>query len=350
MLLPRTIAAAFLLTGCAAHRPPRVDPDVAPVLPAPRGDVYARGPASPRDPLVASIAAGLPWDEVLSGAAAGVALAVLAGDPADAPHVRWKAIVAGYPYPVVARSVARVAHGEVPAALVEEARSRTGRDVDLGLVRARGQRDDVWVLLVGERRADLAPFPRELRVGEAITPAPGVRWTVADPAGEAWDVDGAFVPDMVGEWLVRVRVDDVPVAVVPLYVGVDTPEAPPLARDGAGSTPEAQARALVNALRASADLSPLAQDPALDSVARARLRATLAGQPLPDARGQLAAAGYLDVPVAGAECRAATVAACLDQVWWSVERRAVFYGDLSDVGVAVEADAQGVQVVLLAAG
>jgi hypothetical protein len=58
----------------------------------------------------------------------------------------------------------------------------------------------------------------------------------------------------------------------------------------------------------------------------------------------------VDIPVAGAECRARTVASCLDGLWWTPEKRAIFAADLTSVGVAVQGDSEGVTIVLVAAG
>ena len=56
--------------GCVkpdTHRPPE-----SPILPAPEASNYAVGESQAKDPFVARVAKGLPWDEALSGAAAGL--------------------------------------------------------------------------------------------------------------------------------------------------------------------------------------------------------------------------------------------------------------------------------------
>lgn len=342
--------AALLLACVATSRPPRVDPEVLPTLPSPRGDVYGHGAATPKDPLVARVAEGVTWDEALSGAAAGVALALLSGQPADAATVRWKAVLAGYPYPVVAKTVAVSDHGEVPGALVAEARRQAGEGIDLGIVRARGREQDVWVMLVGERRAELPPVPREVAVGDAIALGAGAEWTVADPFGAVRRVAGDLVADAEGEWLLRATVGGDVVATFPVYAGTRTPEAPPLAVTASGATPEALARATVDAVRDAYGLAPYAADAALDSVARSRMRTLREGGEPPAAEGQLRAAGFVDGAVAGAWCRAATVNACLDQLWWSVERRGVLVGDYGSVGVAAATEGAEVVLSLVVAG
>ena len=67
---------------------------------------------------------GLPWDEVLSGAASGVALAMIAGEKPTPYWLRWHAVLAAWPYPLVGFYSARVAYGEVPTDLLANAQKR----------------------------------------------------------------------------------------------------------------------------------------------------------------------------------------------------------------------------------
>src|SRR5690606_27529378 len=80
--MTRTHPAALLLLGACAGK--QVDPtpdwNSTPQLPSPRAGSYARVPATPADPVVAALAAGHRWDESLSGAAAGLALAAVRGE------------------------------------------------------------------------------------------------------------------------------------------------------------------------------------------------------------------------------------------------------------------------------
>jgi hypothetical protein len=308
------------------------------------------------DATVAIVSAGLPWDEALSGAAAGVALGVIDGETADPRMVRWKAILAGYPYPVVARTVTTVAVGQVPQGLAEEARARvaaitqTGGAADLGLVRARSDDGDTWVMLVGVRRGEIGRIPREIAVGEGISLPPG-DWTVADPDGGVSVVHDRLAPGFAGEWLLRWDVDGQPVATFPVYVDMATPKAPPFALPlPQGDTPEGQARRAVAGARAHYELPLLEPDTALDSVARARLRTLVEGGTLPEVTHQLHAAGFVNVPVAGASCRAATVGECLDAVWWSPADRGVFTGDAANIGVAASVADGQVALIIVTAG
>ncbi|MDP2316041.1 MAG: hypothetical protein Q8P41_24300 [Pseudomonadota bacterium] len=339
----------LFLLACATTGTIRVAPDVLPVLPAPRADRYTRAPGTPRDPLVAAVADGLPWDETLSGVASAAALAELAGDHVDTCRLRWMAVLAGYPYPLIARATASAPPGEVPETLLAEARKQAGRAVDIGLVRARGREADRWFLVVGEHKLDLPPIPRDVALGETVTLGAG-DWVVSDPLGELRKVDQSFQADTAGEWMVSARAGQSALATFPLYVDEVPPESPPVGcLVGTGDTFD-RATASINGVRASYGYASLTRDPALDSVARVRLRGLVAGEPLPDARAQLKSAGFINVPVAAAECRAATVEACLASIWWSPEGRGALVGDLSDIGLAVESAEGDVRIVLLGAG
>ncbi len=339
----------LLIFGCATTGALRVDPDVLPVLPSPRADQYTRVPGASRDPLVASVSDGLPWDEALSGVAGAVALAELEGETVDACRLRWMAILAGYPYPLLARASVSVPEGEVPATLVAEARKQAGARVDVGLVRARGRDTDRWVLVVGEHTAELPAIPREVARGEVVTLGAG-DWSVSDPFGQLRPVAGSFVADAQGEWMLSARDGARTIATFPVYVDEEARALPPFACTAASGDPLAQATGIVRAVRAGYGFTDLTRDPALDSVARARLRALLAGGPVPDARAQLRAAGFIGVPVAAAACSGATVEACLSQIWWSPEGRGALVGDLADVGIAVESSGGDVHMVVLGAG
>lgn len=341
----------FVLGGCAhaGAKAPDGPPTGSPRLPSPRATVYAHVAATPGDPVVATALAGLPWDEALAGAAAGVALQITAGLEVDAYALRWAAVTAAYPYPIVERSTARVAEDEVPEALVATARARAGSGHDVGLVRARDGKGDVWVLLVGQRRVDLGRIPREYGVGESLALA-DASFVVADPSGRVRTASRALTFDAAGEWLLQGRDAQGVIATMPLYVGVPTPEEPPILDDARGDALPAQARDLLGALYNWYGREPATFDPMLDSVARARLRALQEGEALPAVETQTRVVGYADRPAGSAECRAATVAACLDGMWWSPERRGVLVGGYPDVGVAAEAVEGGVLVVVVVAG
>lgn len=343
--LPLTVA---FLSGCA-HVAPRVDPEALPVLPPPRGDLYARAPGRPEDPVVASVVADLGWDQALSGAAAAVALAELAGERVDLCRLRWMAVLAGYPYPLSSRSSAVVAEGTLPEALITEAQGLAGRAVDIGLVRARGGALDRWELLVSERRGEFPPLAREAAVGDRLALGEG-EWVVSDPLGHVRPAEASLRVDLPGEWLVSARSGGRSIATVPIYVGVDVPVLPAVRCDVSGPRTAEGIGDWVAGLRTVYGYDALEHDPALDSVARARLRDLVAGAPLPAVAGQLRVAGYVNVPVAGAECRAVTIAACLENIWWSPEKRGALIGDLVVYGVAFVDTGSQVSLVLVGAG
>lgn len=350
--MPRTaavFAALALSVGCARATGPRVDPESMPSLPSHRADLYTRAPGTPSDPLVAAVARGLPWDEALSGVGTAIALAEIGGERIDACRLRWMAVHAGWPHPVRGWLAATVAKGEVPERLLEEARSRASRGADIGLVRARVTDGDRWVLVVADRVGAVPAVPREVSTGTEIALGAGA-WTVADPLGELRDVDGTLLADAPGEWLLQAWDGDRAIATFPVYVGEAPPELPPYACAVGTGDPEARAVAGLAAVRDAYGYAALSRDPALDSVARARLRDWSGGQELPPARDQLRAAGFIGVPVAAGACRAATVEACLEAMWWSPEDRGALVGDLADFGLAIETSGGEVRVVLVGAG
>lgn len=319
---------------------------VTPRVPSPRGEVYVHATAPPVDPLVAHALAGRAWDEVLSGAAVGVALEALSGAKVDAPLARWRAVVAGYPYPIVAVASEQVEADSLPTRLME---AIPGLEGDLGLVRVRGLKGDLWVLLLGRRRAELPPIPREIAVGEAVElgvepggERGGLSWVVSDPDGGSRSLSGPFVPDRAGEWLLQASSDGETVSSILIYVDQGTPEGQPLPITD-------DPRVALAELRAWYGLDPLPEEPLLDGLARARLRAEEAGETVPAVRDQLRAAGFDGVGAAGS-CRAATVQECLYALWWDPEDRAVLVGASQGVGLAWRVDAGRVRVVVVSAG
>ena len=330
------------LLACVHTRPPRIDPDVMPVLPAPRGDVYTRGVDRPNDPLVATVVDGMRWTETLSGAAAAGALAMIGGETLDLCKVRWYAVLAGYPYPVLGWLTLAVPKGELPEKLLEAARARSGKDI--GLIRARAGEQDRWVLIVGDPGPMFPALARELELGSSVSLGPGA-WTASDPYGEPRQVAETLRLDVPGEWMIGQGATSFPV-----YVGESPPERPPMVCAVGAGTAEERAEATINTMRTTYAYEPMKRDGALDSVARVRLREELAGGEKHDAAEQLRAAGYVNVPVAAATCRANTVEACLADIWASPAERAVIVGDLVEYGVASAVVGEQVVMVVVGAG
>ncbi len=331
------------LSLSCAHRP--AEPVVsaapsAPHLPSPVGALYVRHLARPVDPLVAQVLGSDPWEEVLSGAAAGVALEVAARRDVDLSTARWAAVRAGYPYPVLDMQVVHVDHEAIPKLTLPVSG-------DLGLVRARGPDDDIWVVLRGASGPALPPIPREAQVGDLV-PLSGAQWRASDPSGNVRVVEKGLLLDRAGEWLLEAVADGHVVATLPVYVGERTPETPPFQGQLAGDDPE---EAMFNALASLWDWygrdAPV-RDSGIDSVARARLRALTAGGETEPAAMLLRRSGFVD-GANGSECRADSLRACLEQMWWSADQRAIFAPDFSSVGVAAQGEGQGVRVVVMVA-
>lgn len=325
-----------------------VSPDMLPVLPSPVAPSYAHVVAIPRDPLVASVMAGSPWEASLAGGATGVALAIIAKEPTGPRLVAWKAALAGYPWPVDIAEQARTKAGEPPDTLAKRARelaAESGRDV--GLVRARDGAEDLWVLLAARRGGTLPEVRRTLHLGDSLA-----RWgldAVLYPPSNAGARPLPVVLDEVGEWMAEVRADGAVIARFPLHVGVDTPQVPPIGdRAGVGEL-AAQGARVVDGLRERYDQDPVVADEMLDSVARALLRRAHDGS-LGDIAGAMQAAGFVGMPVAGATCEARDVPSCLDRVWWSGPDRAVLVGGFAHVSIAAESTPDGVRLVVLGAG
>ena len=334
------------LVGCVHPAPPVavVVPGGPPHLPAPVADLYVHHVGTPVDPLVAQLLGARPWEEVLSGAATALALKAAARESTDLLGARWAAVRAGYPYPVDRMEVVHVRHDALPALVIPT----TG---DVGLVRARGPDDDIWVLLVGRGGAALPPIPRQAQVGDALRLGEHA-WRAAGPDGRVQDVGETLVFDRAGEWMLEARSAGGVVAKLPVYVGQAMPEFSPIVSLLSGQDPEeATFNALAGVWEWYGREAPQ-RDSGMDSVARVRLReaqAANAGGPagtLPAAL--LLRAGFMEGGD-GSECRAANLLECIEQMWWSPDQRAVFAVDYRSVGVAMATEAGGVHVVVMAA-
>jgi hypothetical protein len=335
----------LVLVACVHPTDPAAPPP-QPRVPTPQSAMYVHVARRPTDSVVARAWPGQ-VDESLSGAAGAVAFRLLRSGTTDAADVRWRAVLAGYPWPVERAEVALVGADELPAELLATAAGFADRDV--GLVRARESAGDQWVLLVGARRGELPAFPREPAPGTRLL-FPGYDVVATAPAGDLRREREALFVDTPGEWLVTLADAAGEVTTFPLYVGRATPQAPPFGGPSAAEDAGDLAEELLNRLddldrwyqRDAAD-----RDPALDAVARARLREFVARRPLPPAPGQLAAAGYFGA-TAG-ECQAPTVAACLDAMWWSQSGHAALAAEWATVGMATVPTSTGVALSITVA-
>jgi hypothetical protein len=339
-----------ILGGCAPKPKPPAAAGDAPSLPSPRGEIYTRAPARPGDALVAGALGDTPWDEALAGAAAGVLLSEIAGVPVDPRGLRWKRILAGYPWPIVAQARAQTAPGEVPAELLERAKTETAAGNDIGLVRARDDGQDRWLLLVGAPRGALPRLAREVKSSERID-LPGVTARVVDPLGVVQVLAApSLVLDFRGEWLLELTTPEGGVSILPVYAGAGAPAESPIRAPASSLDDDVAVASVIDDLRRWYRQEPVRREPTLDSVARARLRQFQAGEPLPDIQRQLASAGFVQEAGAAGTCRAEDVADCLDRMWWSVDQRAPLVGNFGEIGFATTRAGGSLVVVLVAAG
>jgi uncharacterized protein YkwD len=240
-------------------------------------------------------------------------------------------------------------------------------------VRAEGQH--ALAVVTVEALADLAPLPIHARVGQFLTVdarlhvhASAASVMVLGPDGwprsllTAFDgthVRARFAPDSPGEFAVQVVADtsDGPRPVIEASVFADVPPPARLADqtapgeeeadDGVSGDAERLAR-MVNAARASAGLSRLARDRAIDGVALEHARRMAqAGRLAHDAgdgspADRIAQAGMRLREAGENVAHAVDVALAHRLIWSSPAHRAnLLRRDFDKVGVAVVRDAQG---------
>lgn len=339
-----------------------------PVLPAPEGAVYTRGQGEPRDALVRwavapppaakgmEAPAPLPYDEVLSGAAAGAGLAWETLGGLDLPAVRWAAMRAGWPYPIQSWSWDLGPAEAVDLTWLAELRARVQPGQVVGLARVRNPQGDVWVALFSTPTAPLPAFEREYSVGDtlSIPPPEGAAWSLrAASPGLALVSGDSLALTEAGEWVLDVvGPTGALFARVPLYVGERTPEDGPMNELSAPPTDEGaalrEALALVNELRSLVDAPPVTVEPLLAAVARKEVaRRAEGGLPPTDIEARVRAAGFPEGPVGEVHCRAQSVGECMDGLYWSTDpRRVLLDPKLDAVGAAVVLTDGDVRVVL----
>lgn len=335
----------FLLLACVRPSLPPVTPGAPPRIPSPLSAMYISISEIPRDPIVARA-----WphevDEGLSGAAAAIGMTVGAAGSLATGDLRWRAILAGYMWPIRVASVATVPTEEVPPDMVALADQHDATG-DIGLVRTRDGEMDTWVLLVGESGGQLPGFAREISPGSGLS-FPGFEVRVSEPDGDLLAEAGGAKFVQAGEYLVELSKAGVKAGSFPIYAGSRTPQAAPFAGAASaenGGDLDEEVLVRMDALDIWYKRPAAERDPMLDTIARARLRSWVSGQKLAVVGEHLAGAGYLDG--FGGVCRAATVADCLDAMWWSVDDRAALSAPMASVGWAAQATTSGVAVVVL---
>ncbi|MCB9741808.1 MAG: CAP domain-containing protein [Alphaproteobacteria bacterium] len=340
--------------------PPEVG---TPIVPAPEGEIYTTSVAPPRDPLVAWVVSPpaqsrkevppdpLPYDEVLSGAAAAVGMAWFdAGRKLDLATVRWRGYLAGWPYPIEGYSLEPVVEGAPPDKLFDPAEGYSPEQ-RVGLARVRGPGGEVWVILRSRVPVPLSAFARDQRIGATLN-LPALA-----PESSSWsDLQqitlspslkthvGAVALDEEGEWLVELHGSSPEgqrklLLRAPVYVAVGTPaDGPFLGVSTAPADPAEAVRqtlASVDELRGLVDAPSVTTEPMLAAVARKEAeRLAGGGERATGTEARLRAAGFPEGPVGELTCIASTVADCLDALFWSVDNRKVLLDPAYDaVGV-----------------
>jgi len=344
--------------GCAKGTGPlpgsAVDWQEMPRLPSPSAGSYARVEEKPPDPGVCSVMGLREWDASLGGTAAGLALnLVYERGGLTPPEIREAAWRAGWPFPI--RSVHTVGApigAEAPPA-IRSLVNQTPGGVDIGLVRARGDRQDIWVLVTSDPRIDLQVFPRQLPAGARLKlPAqPGIRFAVSDPNGKLYeghlDLEWSTAADLTGEWLVELR-DPIGVAArFPVYVGMMPPDItlleggePPL------NAPQAsdQAYDVIDRVREAYGL----REPQVDTLLQS---AVPWAQLNPDLRpAEIARRVGIDPgKMWRADCTGSTVEICLDSIIWDPRARPALMSERMLVGIGADIRTDNVRLTLLMA-
>lgn len=323
----------------------------APILPSPRAGTYARVIQTPRDPVVRAVVADRAWDASLAGTAAGLALGVVQdGGGYTRRELREAAWQAGYPWPILSLGAWPTNEAGAPPRDVALWVRDQPADRDVGVVRARGRGQDLWVALAGKPPVDLGVIPRAFTQGQPLRlPAhPGGMWRISDGSGALREGDltePVVLPlDSPGEWLIHLYDDGGDLARFPVYVDEDVPRAPilPPRNKAIGDANAARARfiALLQRARDGYGNGPFNLDPLLERAAQvAHDEGT---DPLERARslapGERGAVGFT--------CTATAVEDCVDQVLWDPRHRRAFLdpGDWN-AGVSVRWAADKVEVL-----
>lgn len=349
--------ALLLMTGCPKGRllgSNSVNWQDMPRLPSPAAWSYARVKGTPPDPGVRSVMGLRNWDASLGGTAAGLALNLVhEKGGVTPPEVREAAWRAGWPFPIARVWTVGASIGAEAPNRIRELVSQVPNQVDLGLVRARGDRQDVWVLVTSQPRIDMQVFPRQLPAGARLQlPAQaGVRFAVADPSGRLFEghleVDWSTSADQTGEWLVELRDERGVAARFPVYVGMIPPELtlldggeppvnPPLASD--------QAFDVIDRVREAYGLAEPQVDSLLQSaIPWAQLNPKLSTREIAERVG-VDPANFWRM-----DCTGGTVEICLDPIVWDPRARPALLSGRLLLGIGANIVSDGVRVTLLMA-
>jgi hypothetical protein len=346
----------FLIITLAWACAKPVDPisvyEMVPHLPAPEAGTYSRGSSQSSDAAVAFVVGQRPWDASLSGAAAGMALG-LTGEQAlfQKWEIREAAWRAGYPYPV-GKSIRAwgPAGGPPPDVLLEWLRALP-LSQDLGLVRARAARGDLWVGLAAEVTLPLPVIPRRIMLGERLsfTPDADGVLTLSSPEGDVSThtlergFDRAMEQD--GEWLVERKHKGQQVALFPVYVGIEVPNFPVLreATSVEYDDPLEAMQHVMTVVREIYERPAFERTVLLDAGAR-----TLLNHPQRDVGEVVSALGLSSEGAVFHRCATTLTRGCMDKLLWDIKTRSVFVSPSRWVlGLAASLSEQEQSVVIL---
>ena len=324
----RWFVVAALAWSCAKPVDPTSVYEMVPHLPAPEAGTYSRGSTQPSDAAVAFVVGQRPLDASLSGAAAGMALD-LTGDQAlfQKWEIREAAWRAGYPYPVGKSIRAWGPAGGPPPDVLLEWLGTLPLSQDLGLVRARAARGDLWVGLAAEVTQSLPVIPRRILVGERLSFSPDAEGVLAlsSPEGDVstHTLERGFQRAMEqdGEWLVELTHKGQQVALFPVYVGIEVPNFPVL-RDAAPVEDDDPLQAMqhvMTVVRETYDRPAFERMVLLDAGAR-----TLLANPERDVGEVLSALGLSSEGAVFHRCATTLTRVCMDKLLWDIKTRSVF--------------------------
>jgi hypothetical protein len=347
--------AALMLAGCP--RPPVVIPvdwSQTPHLPAPTAPVYSSLPARPEDRGVATVVGLRTWDAALSGAATGIALQVLNGTGSlTPPELREAALRAGWPYPLIGGQAWPGELNSPPPKGVQDWLVSLPTGATVGLVRARGVEQDLWVGVASTVRVDIGQMPRQLPVGATlkIPAVPGAEVWVADPFGRLdhgqLDIPFTRTADVAGEWLVELRDREGPLASFPVYVGMVPPDLGLLVPSPLPTEWQEADNLVVDLLadiRSAYGFRPYENDLLLQTAAQ-----SAAADPNLDVKMIAPQVGLPPSNVWRWDCQAANVETCLDAILWDVRARPGLLASRALFGRHVSLTTSGVRIVLVVA-
>ena len=314
------------MSACGPKTAAPISKESMPILPALEGAIYTLAPTAPRDPVVARIATELPFDEALSGAASSIAIGLSQGQDFDSADLTWACIRAGWPYPLSdMRSIAVEKDAQPHGLLAELALSPFSR---IGLVRARGRDQDIWVLLQSEVK-------------------------LLSPSGALFDLAEDLRLDESGEWLLESYLGETVLLRAALFVEMETPKdallpyQEPLSQEQDLS---AEAATLLSEMHQDffGTDKGLSREAALDTSARLAMKAWLNSEELPAAHVRFEKLGYVHEPRNELLCTGETIRACLDNLYWSIQLRQALLSEGHEVlGVAAEKTEDGEIMLML---